>query len=177
VSPRTLRSCPKLQNLLDDGSIRRSSPCPLHRIRPRSQSQSTQRRRHFAFSFTWSPDGRHIAHVMDNSVCVTDLQTGVTTRLTARSSDGPRTPSAGLCVPPNGHEIAFLRPVLDGNSWFNQIFIVTRSAGDISCRIAEKADAHPSAQIPHQVSQPGWSSGEVTLAPDSTSDRRNRFPT
>jgi hypothetical protein len=37
-----------------------------------------------------SPDGRRIAHVMDNSVCVTDATTGETSRLTPRS--GGETP-------------------------------------------------------------------------------------
>ena len=78
-----------------------------------------------ASAFTWSPDGRRIAHVMDNSVCVTDVASGVTRRLTARTEDifAPR-PEA--CVfSPDGKLVAYLRPVLEAGRVFNQVFVVS----------------------------------------------------
>jgi Tol biopolymer transport system component len=76
-----------------------------------------------ASAFTWSPDGRRIAHVMDNSVCVTDARTGETRRVTARSDDR-RAPRPEACVySPDGRRIAFVRRVQEAGQWFNQIFI------------------------------------------------------
>jgi len=37
-----------------------------------------------ASTFTWSADGRWIAHVMDNSIFVTDVASGQSIRLTPR---------------------------------------------------------------------------------------------
>jgi dipeptidyl aminopeptidase/acylaminoacyl peptidase len=80
--------------------------------------QLTHNRQDITSAFAWSPDGGRIAHTMDNSVCVTDVATGVTTRLTPRSATAPR-PEA--CVfSPDGSKIAFIRTI-DG---FNQIFTV-----------------------------------------------------
>lgn len=78
-----------------------------------------------ASAFTWSPDGHRIAHVMDNSVCVTDASTGETHRVTARTEDAsPPRPEA--CVfSPDGRSIAFVRRVSDANQIHNQILIVT----------------------------------------------------
>lgn len=76
-----------------------------------------------ASAFTWSPDGRRIAHVMDNSVCVTDARTGETRRVTARSDDG-HAPRPEACVySPDGRRIAFVRRVQEAGQWFNQIFV------------------------------------------------------
>jgi len=75
-------------------------------------------------AFTWSHDGRLIAHAMDNSVCVTDSTTGSTTRVTPRSEDKSG-PLAEACVfSPDGRRIAFLRKVQDGGVVFPQIFVV-----------------------------------------------------
>lgn len=73
-----------------------------------------------ASAFTWSPDGRRIAHLMDNSVFVTEVATGQATRLTARTSD-EQAPLTLACVfSPDGRQIAFMRPVA-GHS---QVFVV-----------------------------------------------------
>jgi hypothetical protein len=73
-------------------------------------------------SFTWSPDGRRIAHAMDGSVCATDTATGRTCRITEQSASSPR-PEA--CVfSPDGERVAFTR-VVNG---FNQIFVATINA-------------------------------------------------
>ncbi len=75
-----------------------------------------------ASAFTWSPDGRHIAHVMDNSVCLTDTASGSTTRLTARS-DAAAAPRPEACVfSPDGRKIAFVRRVSLGDRVANQVF-------------------------------------------------------
>ncbi len=77
-----------------------------------------------ASAFTWSPDGRQIAHVMDQSVCVTDTASGETARLTPRSAS-EHSPRPEACVfSPEGNEIAFLKPVQAGKELFNQVFIV-----------------------------------------------------
>jgi hypothetical protein len=76
-------------------------------------------------TFSWSPDGRRIAHVMDNSVFVTDIADGVGTRLTDRAGDADA-PRPEACVfSPDGRQVAYVRRVLDGNTRFNQIFVVT----------------------------------------------------
>jgi dipeptidyl aminopeptidase/acylaminoacyl peptidase len=87
-------------------------------------SQLTHNPWPIASAFSWSSDGRQIAHVMDQSVCVTDVNTGETTRLTSRSSDA-ESPRPEACVfSPDGKLIAFVRRVKTGQSWFNQIFVV-----------------------------------------------------
>jgi hypothetical protein len=75
-----------------------------------------------ASAFTWSPDGRHIAHVMDASVCITDVITGTTRRITDPSDPPPR-PEA--CVfSPDGRAIAFVRRMKAGDGEWNQVFVV-----------------------------------------------------
>jgi hypothetical protein len=78
-----------------------------------------------ASAFTWSPDGKQIACVIDNSVCVTDVATGDTRRVTPRSADldAPR-PEA--CVfSPDGRSIAYVRRVRSDTGFHNQIFAST----------------------------------------------------
>ncbi len=77
-----------------------------------------------ASAFSWSPDGQCIAHVMDNSVFVTDVATGESRRLTPRSPDA-QAPLALACVfSPDGRRIAYVRPVPCRERLLNQIFIV-----------------------------------------------------
>ncbi|MCL4180672.1 MAG: DUF3748 domain-containing protein [Verrucomicrobia bacterium] len=99
----------------------------LWTISPRG-GQPVQRTRHpwpIASTFTWSSDSRRIAHVMDNSVFVTDIETGVSTRLTARANDADA-PRPEACVfSPDGRQIAYVRRLPDGDSRFNQIFVVS----------------------------------------------------
>ena len=71
-----------------------------------------------ASAFTWTPDGRSIAHAMDGSVCLTDVASGRTTRLTKRAAGPPR-PEACV-VSPDGRQVAFVRTV---GGW-NQVFAV-----------------------------------------------------
>jgi hypothetical protein len=86
--------------------------------------QLTHNPQDIASAFTWSPDGRTIAHVLDSSVCISDAVTGQTRRLTERqpASAAPR-PEA--CVySPDGQKIAYVRPAIGGGSNYNQIFTV-----------------------------------------------------
>jgi Tol biopolymer transport system component len=76
-----------------------------------------------ASTFTWRPDGRHIAHVMDNSVCLTDVVSGRTTRLTERFADA-ESPRPEACVfSPDGQKVAYVRRVPSDSGAFNQIFV------------------------------------------------------
>jgi len=79
-----------------------------------------------ASTFTWSPDGRFIAHVMDNSVCVTEAAFGQTHRLTPRSDDATA-PRPEACVfSPDGKRLAYVRRVAESGQSGNQIFVVSR---------------------------------------------------
>lgn len=78
-----------------------------------------------ASAFTWSPDGSYIAHVMDNSVAMTEVATGKTLRLTPRSDD-VNAPRPEACVfSPDGKKIAYIRCVPSDGKVYNQIFVVT----------------------------------------------------
>jgi hypothetical protein len=78
-----------------------------------------------ASAFSWSPDGRHLAHIMDNSVCLTDTRSGVTTRLTPRSDDASA-PRPEACVfSPDGRRLAYVRRVPTAGQLCNQLFIAT----------------------------------------------------
>jgi Tol biopolymer transport system component len=84
--------------------------------------QVTRNPWNIASTFTWSPDGRQLAHVMDNSVCATDIASGKTHRLTRRTDDATA-PLAEACVfSPDGRRLAYLRPVAESGRLSNQIF-------------------------------------------------------
>ena len=73
-------------------------------------------------AFTWSPDGRALAHVMAGRLCVTDATSGVTRALSDEQA-GPVLPSA--CVfSPDGKHVAFTRIVANGTKLFSQVFVV-----------------------------------------------------
>ncbi len=75
-------------------------------------------------AFTWSPDGRWIAHTMDRSVCVTDTASGATHRLTPRF-DPQHAPRPEACVfSPAGRQIAYVRPMSDAGQTWNQVFVI-----------------------------------------------------
>lgn len=69
-------------------------------------------------AFTWSADGRSIAHVADGSVFLTDVETGQARRLTENRDTPPR-PEACV-ISPDGRHVAFVRTV----EGFNQVFVV-----------------------------------------------------
>ena len=90
----------------------------------KSLRQVTQNATGITSAFTWSPDGRGIAHTMDGSVCVTDIATGRTSRLTPRRA-GADSPEALACgFSPDGRHIAFTRRVPGAGGTFAQIFVV-----------------------------------------------------
>ena len=78
-----------------------------------------------ASAFSWSPDGRALAHIMDNSVCLSELAGGNTRRLTPRSPDALAPRPEACVVSPDGKKIAFVRTLPSGGGRsFNQICIV-----------------------------------------------------
>jgi hypothetical protein len=78
-----------------------------------------------ASTFTWSPDGRFVAHVMDNSVCVTEVALGETHRLTPRTDDATA-PRPEACVfSPDGKKLAYVRRLAESGQSCNQIFVVS----------------------------------------------------
>jgi hypothetical protein len=86
--------------------------------------QLTQNASDIASAFTWSPDGRSIAHVLNRSVCITDAESGQTRRITPRQP-AEFAPRPEACVySPQGDKIAYVRPAISGGSVYNQIFIV-----------------------------------------------------
>jgi hypothetical protein len=76
-----------------------------------------------ASAFSWSPDGRQLAHVMDNSVFLTDAETGRSQRVTERTPDATA-PLAEACVfSPDGGKIAFMRRKPEAGGNFHQIYV------------------------------------------------------
>ena len=71
-----------------------------------------------ASAFTWHPDGTRVAFVMNNAICLCDLETGSVKELTNPHDDSIR-PEACV-VSPNGNHIAFVRRRGD----VNQICVV-----------------------------------------------------
>lgn len=78
-----------------------------------------------ASAFTWSPDGRHLAHVMDNSVFLTDATTGQSQRLTGRTADETAPLSEACVFSPDGKQIAFMRRLDTNGRRFSQICVAT----------------------------------------------------
>lgn len=77
-----------------------------------------------ASTFSWSPDGKWIAYIADNSVLASDTNTGAATRLTPRS-DETTAPRPDACVfSSDGKRIAYVRPTACDGAMFNQIFVV-----------------------------------------------------
>lgn len=88
--------------------------------------QITHNAHDIASAFTWSPDGRWIAHVMDRSVCITGMDTGETRRLTQPRADAANAPRPFACVfSPDGNRIAYTRNVLGVGASFDQVFVVS----------------------------------------------------
>ena len=78
-----------------------------------------------ASAFTWSPDGRHLTHVMDNSVFVTETKTGRSQRLTERTPDETAPLSEACVFSPDGKKIAFMRRLKSDSSWHSQICVAS----------------------------------------------------
>jgi Protein of unknown function (DUF3748)/WD40-like Beta Propeller Repeat len=105
----------------DDAGITQLWTVSPHGTPPR---QITRNPHPISSAFTWSPDGRHLAHTMDNSVCITEASSGCTQRLTARTTD-EESPRPEACVfSPDGERIVFVRNMPTGSERFNQICLV-----------------------------------------------------
>lgn len=86
--------------------------------------QVTRNSASIASAFTWSSDGSKVAHVMDLSVCVTDVTTGKTVRLTPRNEDPADAPKPFACViSPDDRFVAYTRSVAGSDGRFDQIFV------------------------------------------------------
>jgi hypothetical protein len=78
-----------------------------------------------ASAFSWSPDGRRVAHVAEGSVFVTDVQNGESRRLTPRAN-ADVAPRPEACVfSPDGRQIVYVRPVRTAEATWNQIFVTS----------------------------------------------------
>ena len=78
-----------------------------------------------ASAFSWSANAKSIAHAMDNSIFITDADTGTSTRVTPCYPD-ETAPRPEACVfSPDGRQIAFVRNIPVGAKSFNQIFVVS----------------------------------------------------
>ncbi len=86
-------------------------------------TQITHNDQPISSAFTWSPCGEFIAHTMDGSVCLTEVASGTTLRLTDPSAEFAPRPEA--CVfSPDGKRIAFVAPANVDSRPFDQIFVV-----------------------------------------------------
>jgi hypothetical protein len=65
-----------------------------------------------------------MAHTMDNSVCVTEVASGETRRLTARTDDDSALQPEACVFSPDGRLLAYLRRVTASGQAANQIFVV-----------------------------------------------------
>ena len=75
-------------------------------------------------AFTWSPDGNSIAHVMDGSVCLTQVKAGLTERLTPKTSGSAGAPRPEACVfSPDGTKVAYVRHLGEPGEGCNQVFV------------------------------------------------------
>ncbi len=75
--------------------------------------------------FSWSPSGDYIAYAADNSLFVTKVSNGDTSRLTEKTTDSDAIMSYWLSYSPDGKKIAYLRNVkygVNGEDRYPQIF-------------------------------------------------------
>ncbi|HVW22204.1 MAG TPA: DUF3748 domain-containing protein [Opitutaceae bacterium] len=86
--------------------------------------QLTRHSSGIASAFTWSPDGRWLAHVMDQSVCLTDAASGQSYRLTPRRPEAEAPLALACILSPDGRWIAYQRPGGPDEGRFPQIWAV-----------------------------------------------------
>lgn len=71
--------------------------------------QVTQNSFSIQTSFDWSPDGKFFAYAADNSLFITEIATGIATRLTEKTADEDAILPYWVCYSPNGKSLAYLR--------------------------------------------------------------------
>lgn len=86
--------------------------------------QLTRNPHPIASAFTWSADGKWIAHIMNNCVCVTDTSTGETHPLTERVEDALAPKPHACAFSPDGGQIAYLAPLPTDPGGVDQIWLV-----------------------------------------------------
>ena len=84
--------------------------------------------------FNFSPDGKQLAYLSDNSVYITDINTGKSKQITPCYPEEER-PAGGVVWSNNGEMIAFNKFVKDGKTgkYFLQIFFCRRQAQLYNC--------------------------------------------
>ena len=97
-----------------------------------------------ASAFSWSPDGRRLAFVADNSMFVIDAGDGGAARVTPRSDDAERPLALAAVFSPDGRQVAYERRVPhEGGGVFNQVFVVDLPGGLLPARIPATPPAPP----------------------------------
>lgn len=76
--------------------------------------------------FNFSPDGKEIAFIADNSVFVSNVENGKSIRLTPRASEEDK-PVGAVNWSPDGSMLAYNRYVKSGNENFLQIFLLKKT--------------------------------------------------
>jgi hypothetical protein len=77
-----------------------------------------------ASTFSWHPDGVHVAAIADDSVWIINTKSHETRRLNDPVRE-PSSPRGEACVfSPDGSRIAYVQPVARNGAIFNQIFVV-----------------------------------------------------
>jgi hypothetical protein len=89
-----------------------------------SPRQATRHPFDIASTFSWHPDGSHVAYIADESVWVTDVDTGKNIRMTPRSDPHARLRPEACVFSPDGRAIAYVRSVRVKDSSCNQIYAV-----------------------------------------------------
>lgn len=86
--------------------------------------QVTQNTTDISSAFTWSPDGRWLAHTLGGSVSVTEVRTGILHRLTTPKSGSAQPRPEAVVFSPDGRLIAYMQDTGVGAAATSQIFIV-----------------------------------------------------
>jgi len=76
-------------------------------------------------SFNFSPDGKHLAYLADNSIFITDLQTKAATRTTSGTT-ADEAPTGGVVWSNDGKALAYNRYVSNKEGRFLQIFLLIK---------------------------------------------------
>ncbi len=102
----------------------------LFYVSPNNENEQPTQLTNLEFSvqgpFNFSPDGKQIAFVADNSVFITDMADGKSVRLTSRTSDEDR-PVGAVNWSNDGNMLAYNRYKKSGEEKYLQIFLLKRT--------------------------------------------------